>query len=51
MAAKTTFASLYSQPELLLLVVIGLPDSFDCLLADLIADGYDLAALQPFLAG
>ena len=51
MAAKTTFARLYSLPELLLPVIIDLPDSFDSLLADLIADGYDLASLQPFLTG
>lgn len=51
MASRTPFARFYVSPQLQLPVVIELPNSFDSLLAALIADGYDLAALQPFLAG
>lgn len=46
---STVFARFYDSTEVNFRFIVELPCNIESLLAELLADGYNLAALKPFL--
>ena len=47
----TVFARFYDSTEVTFQFIVELPGSVERMLAELLADGYDLSLLGPFLGG